>query len=239
MAQNDPFGSVDFDLNVTTDLSGITGQDVDNLGKGVPPGMYHCILEKVEKTDADKDKPYLKLHFLIMEGTVDAKGLKFTENLYYGSPEKLKDVLKRYTYFGDKLGLPMRAALNTGSVTFDWRQAQGRQCVVQIQENKYQDKSGVWKTNSKVAYTGIWPVASPDVMNVPKEKQLLERDKLGHLYSPELWVRATSATQRPDTGGPSNGAAGAAVPNGHPPTGHGGQAAGSIPGMANPFGNVM
>jgi hypothetical protein len=156
--------SADFEM----DLTGLTGEDLEQDGR-VPPGRYHVeIIDAVR--DTKSQTPCLHLKCKILAGTdATAVGAVQNERLYMS--EKAQ---KRAGIFARRLGLIDDTACGTKFI-LNWQAAVGLQAIVEIVSEEYEKKDGGTGTSSKISFAGLWSLDDDRGKDVPRDKAAIAR----------------------------------------------------------------
>jgi hypothetical protein len=155
------------DLSLEIDLTKI---DVTELeGEDYPPpGKYHAQIDDVQRVSDQTS--YLKIRFLTLAGTdSSAVGRVFSERFYLSDK-----AVKRLKVLAYRLGLIGEGDIGTHAVV-NWREAIGRQLVVEVVEGEYTKKDGSKGVRGQLAFAGFWAVDDERVKDVPKDADSLRR----------------------------------------------------------------
>jgi hypothetical protein len=147
---------LNFDFN-TSDVK--TDQDLD-LGRDLPKGKYVVVVEAIEK-DQGQGTPAYKFTFSVTAGAF--KGRKVFERLFLS--EKAN---KRVILFGSRLGLIAEKELGKESVRKSWKEAIGKEVVIEVENEEYEAKDGSKKQRTKMTFGGIYKLDDPKVADVVK-----------------------------------------------------------------------
>lgn len=133
------------------------------------PGRYHAIVKMADDSMEKSDK--IVVEFDVLSGTMPGQeGTSLTEWFpIAGADEaKTKTCLARLSRLAMALGL-----LRPGEkADVDFGQARGRQCVIEVEENKYKDRDGNEKTGVRCSFCGFWSLGHAEVADVPKDAKL-------------------------------------------------------------------
>lgn len=136
--------------------------------KPIPPGKYHAQVEGLARGQAG-DSPCLKMALRLRTGPMANR--VHTESIFL--TDKNIDRQKLIAY---RLGLFDPAQLGKPGAKAKWSRAIGRHVVIEIEENKFTNKSGVEQIGSRVAFSGVWAIDAPEVRDVPKDMVALADD---------------------------------------------------------------
>ena len=154
-------------------LNAQTAKSEDDFsGQSRPaPGKYHVAVNHAEeKGSKKKGTPGLELEFQVLEGTPSGQSGKTIPMFlsYLGGDEaKTKGCLDRVTRLAICCGV-----LRPGEAKeVDWQEAVGRELVIEIEEQDYEDDKGNARKGSQVAYMGFWSLGNKEVRAVPRDVQ--------------------------------------------------------------------
>lgn len=173
------------------------------------PGRYHAIISLAEEKESKrKGTPGLEVEFeVVCDGmgpdkkkTAGQAGKKIPLFLSYIS-DKGDDATQTCIDRVTRLALCCGVLRPGENKEVDWSEAIGRELVVEIEEQQYDDeKSGTVKKGTAVAFAGFWSLANKAVADVPKDAT-----------SPGMQALAKSggpAVDKPAGNGNGNGANG-------------------------------
>ncbi len=173
------------------------------------PGRYHAVVNHAEeKGSKRKGTPGLDLEFQVICDGHSPDGKTKTSGQsgrtiplflsYVGSDDaKTETCISRVT----RLALCCGVLRPGESKEVDWQEAIGRELVVEVEAQEYDDKDGNKKVGSQVSFMGFWSLGNKEVAGVPKD------------------ATTPGMQQLAKTGGPIN----------HPANGNGNQAGGAAP----------
>lgn len=122
------------------------------------PGRYHVAVKRADDSMEKSDK--VVVEFEVLAGTTPGQERR-THTEWYAVTDK---ALPRLTRLALACGL-LRPGERKG---VDFAEAEGRQLVIEIEENDYTDKDGNEKKGVRVTWMGMWSLSNPDVADVPK-----------------------------------------------------------------------
>lgn len=141
-------------------------------------GRYHVIVQAVDDSFAKYDK--IIVTFQALAGTTPNQ-VGHTIREYFAVSDKAMDRLKRFA-MATGLLLPREAKKRV-----DFRQAEGRQLVIEVEDHEYNDDAGNAKKGTRIGYLGMWSVGNPAVADVPKDEaalKLLPAQRVGTALAP-------------------------------------------------------
>lgn len=150
----------------------------DFTGRSRPqPGRYHAaVTHAEEKASKKKMTPGLELEFQVIcdglakDGKTQTSGqtgksIPLFLTFVGGDDAKTKTCLDRVTRLALCLGV-----LQPGEAKeVDWSDAIGRELVIDIEEQVYEDESGAPKAGTQVGFMGFWSLGHKDVRDIPKD----------------------------------------------------------------------
>jgi hypothetical protein len=156
------------------DLTGTTPEELE-AGINVPPGKYHAVILNAEE-DRESKTRCIVLTFHTLAGTCpEGVDSVHQESLYLTEKNE-----KRVSLFAKRLGLITDADFGK-QVRLNWRTAIGKQVVIEVVNDPYQEKEKdtgrlkvgpdgkpIMRDSSKLAFAGIWPAEDPRVAAVPR-----------------------------------------------------------------------
>lgn len=160
-------------------LDAKTAQSEDDFGGNARPlpGRYHAAINHAEeKSSKKKGTPGLDLEFVVVADGLASDGKSQTVGqakrtiplfLSYvgGDDSKTQTCINRVTRLALCVGV-----LSPGEAKEpDWQDAIGRELVIEIEEQEYQDQQGNDKKGSQVSFLGFWSLGNAQVANVPKD----------------------------------------------------------------------
>jgi hypothetical protein len=141
------------------------------------PGRYHMAINHAEeKGSKKKGTPGLELEFqVICDGLCPDGKTKTTGQSgrtiplflsYVGADDaKTETCLNRVARLALCCGV-----LKPGEAKEpDWQEAMGRELVIEVEAQEYDDANGNKKSGSQVAFMGFWSLGNKEVANVPKD----------------------------------------------------------------------
>ena len=186
-------------------LNAQQAQSEDDFGGNARPipGRYHVAVNHAEeKGSKRKGTPGLEMEFQVICDGLAPDGITLTKSQsgrtiplflsYLGGDEsKTQTCLNRVTRLALCCGV-----LRPGEAKEpDWQEAIGRELIVEVEEQEYQDQKGNDRTGSQVSFMGFWSLGNAEVANVPKD-----------LGTPGMQqITKSSGPNRPPTGN-GNGA---------------------------------
>lgn len=157
MNDDDNIDELGFDFNTSATP---TESDIGGGGGAIPDGMYHAVVDQVEK-DQSGNTPAFKFTFSILAGP--HKGRKVFEKLFLSEKANNRVVL-----FGNRLGLLNQADLGQASVRKSWSDAIGKQVVIEVATREYEAKDGSKKKASNLKFDGLYKLDDPRVAHVQR-----------------------------------------------------------------------
>ena len=159
-------------------LNAQNAQSEDDFGGNARPlpGRYHVAVNNAEeKGSKKKGTPGLETEFqVICDGlgsdgkpTSGQSGRTIPLFLSYigGDDSKTQTCLNRVTRLALCCGV-----LRAGEAKEpDWQEAIGCELVIEVENQDYEDQSGVQKHGSQVSFLGFWSLGNKEVANVPKD----------------------------------------------------------------------
>ena len=151
----------------------------DDLGGNArpAPGRYHMAVMAAEETASKKKAtPGLAIEFAVICDGIGPDGKTATSGqtgrtiplfLSYigGDDSKTQTCLNRVARLAICCGV-----LKPGEAKEpDWSDAIGRELVVEVEAQKYEDQGGQEKVGSQVSFSGFWSMGNKAVVNVPKD----------------------------------------------------------------------
>jgi len=175
------------------------------------PGRYHAAVNHAEeKGSKKKGTPGLECEFqVICDGlspdgktpTGGQSGRTIPLFLSYigGDDAKTTTCLNRVTRLAMCCGV-----LRAGEAKEpDWNDAIGRELVIEVESQDYEDKDGNAKQGSQISFMGFWSLGNKEVANVPKD---------GTTPGMQQLATAGRPVKHPAAGGNGNGEKAPAIP---------------------------
>ena len=141
------------------------------------PGRYHVAVNAAEeKGSKKKGTPGLEMEFQVICDGLSPDGKTRTGGqsgrtiplfLSYigGDDAKTETCLSRVTRLAICCGV-----LRPGEAKeVDWSEAVGRELVIEVESQEYEDQAGTKKSGSQVSFMGFWSLGNKEVANVPKD----------------------------------------------------------------------
>lgn len=152
---------------ITVVADDVRGEEDLNGWENPLPGRYHVKVEEVDDTFRDADS--LVVVFDILAGTTPGQeGKQFKE--FIGVQGK---AAKRSLRFARAIDLIQSADLGKPA-RIDFKRAEGRQLVVDVEPHKYTNRKGKDVDTVRVEFMGFHSVFSQAVESVPKDKDALK-----------------------------------------------------------------
>ena len=174
-------------------------------------GRYHAAVNHAEeKGSKKKGTPGLECEFQVICDGLSADGKTPTSGqsgrtiplfLSYigGDDAKTTTCLNRVTRLAMCCGV-----LRAGEAKEpDWQDAIGRELVIEVEGQEYEDKDGNAKSGSQISFMGFWSLGNKEVANVPKDSTTPGMQQLAKSGGP---------VKRPATGSDGNGEKAPAIP---------------------------
>jgi hypothetical protein len=149
----------------------------DFAGNSRPlPGRYHsAVLHAEEKGSKKKGTPGLEIEFQTIVNGIGPDGQPNTGQSgrtiplflsYVGSDDsKTQTCINRVT----RLALCCGVLQPGQAAEPDWNDAIGRELVIEVESQDYEDQAGAKKSGSQVSFMGFWSLGNKEVANVPKD----------------------------------------------------------------------
>jgi hypothetical protein len=166
------------------------------------PGRYHAAVNHAEeKGSKKKGTPGLECEFQVIcdglspDGETPTSGQSgrtipvFLLSTAHDDPDPKQRVHNvRMTRFAYCVGL-----IGAGQMKEpDWQDAVGRELVIEVESQEYEDKDGNAKSGSQISFMGFWSLGNKEVANVPKDTTTPGMQQL---------AKAGGPLQRPTSGG--------------------------------------
>lgn len=111
-------------------------------------GTYHVVVSDVEE-NGGKNNDQLVVDFTVLSPG-DFTGLTYRDFI----PMSFEDWARKKRYkLAIVLGMTTLEALKKGGVVLDWKTANGRECVIELIEDKWTDRNG----NDRITPRAKWP----------------------------------------------------------------------------------
>jgi len=151
----------------------VKGED-DIQGASKPlPGRYHVLIKDAAHKEVN-GKPKVIMDFEVLAGTTPGQeGRTLTE--FFAVTPKTVDMLRRLALVTGQLkpGEPPKA--------IDFSRDIGKQLVVEVVPNKYENREGQVVETVRVDYMGFWSLGNPAVNDVPRDKDAIKDGVQGRM----------------------------------------------------------
>lgn len=146
------------------DLDATGMQDVNDAktGNHPKPGVYHAAVASVKAVVSKKKQtPGYEIGFEILAGTIPGQeGTTITETIWI-----TQDNLKRAIAYAMATGVLKPGTKADETILL---QTEGRDLVIEAEEQTYDKDDGTKGKKIAVKYSGFWPTDHKDVATVPK-----------------------------------------------------------------------
>lgn len=181
------------------------------------PGRYHVAVNHAEeKGSKKKGTPGLELEFQVICDGLSSDGKATTSGQggrtiplflsYAGSDDsKTATCINRVT----RLALCVGVLRPGEQKEPDWQEAIGRELVIEIESQEYEDQGGAKKSGSQVSFMGFWSLGNKEVANVPKDMTtpgMTQLVKSGSLVTPPSPANGNGTKAAGQSPAPAGGA---------------------------------
>lgn len=139
------------------------GDNIEALEAGgrLPPGFY---VAKVDNFAEDQKDGAGVFTFLVSAGPFAGQKTeaKLFNPKFADTAERAANAVRRAKVWAARLGLVGADDL-TKIVPLDFRKAVNHNCVLKMETDSYEDRSGVKRETVKVGYMGVYPLDHPDI----------------------------------------------------------------------------